>query len=216
MAKDARRAVGGAPGSAARAALRAGPLRVDGGMSSNSTLMQFQADVSGRAVVRPAVSETTALGAAYAAGLAVGVWSSTADLKLQWREAARWEPAMSPAAAHALVRRWDVAVSRSLGWATVGAAAPGDAAGPAARDVGVGIETAAAAGAGSEHGAHHHHHGANGAGGFRGRVRALWARGRASGALRTGALVLAGVAVGLLIGRARHRAEVRRWGAHRW
>ena len=67
-------------------------LRVDGGMTANELLMQFQADVLGVPVIRPKVTETTALGAAYAAGLATGFWSDQAELKERWAEDKRWEP----------------------------------------------------------------------------------------------------------------------------
>jgi glycerol kinase len=91
-------------------------LRVDGGMTANELLMQFQADVLGVDVVRPAVTETTALGAAFGAGLAVGGWSDTTELSSLWREAARWAPAMSSEDRERLTRRWHQAVDRSLGW----------------------------------------------------------------------------------------------------
>ena len=67
-------------------------LRVDGGMTVNELLMQFQADVLGVPVIRPKVTETTALGAAYAAGLAVGFWEDQDELKERWAEDKRWEP----------------------------------------------------------------------------------------------------------------------------
>ena len=72
-------------------------LRVDGGMTDNELLMQFQADIVNRAVVRPAVKETTALGAAYAAGLAVGVFRDVDDLRARWAESRRWLPQMDDA-----------------------------------------------------------------------------------------------------------------------
>ncbi|HMH58240.1 MAG TPA: glycerol kinase GlpK, partial [Galbitalea sp.] len=83
--------------NAAVADLGTGPteLRVDGGMTANELLMQFQADVLGIPVVRPVVAETTALGAAYAAGLAVGFWDSTDELRKYWREDKRWEPSIN-------------------------------------------------------------------------------------------------------------------------
>ena len=92
-------------------------LRVDGGMTVNELLMQFQADVLGVPVVRPRVIETTALGAAYAAGLATGVWSSTDDVRANWREARRWEPRMRAREVEQRAGRWREAVERSLGWA---------------------------------------------------------------------------------------------------
>ncbi len=91
-------------------------LRVDGGMTVNETLMQFQADILGVDVVRPAVTETTALGAAYGAGLAVGVWESTEQLGAMWAEAARWSPAMSDTERKRLRGRWSQAVARSYDW----------------------------------------------------------------------------------------------------
>ena len=72
-------------------------LRVDGGATANDTLLQFQADILGVPVVRPVVAETTALGAAYAAGLAVGFWSSLDDLRANWQEDKRWTPSMDEA-----------------------------------------------------------------------------------------------------------------------
>lgn len=91
-------------------------LRVDGGMTANSTLMQFQADLLGVDVVRPAMAETTVLGAAYGAGLATGLWSSTDQIRDLWVEDARWEPLMAPDARSRLHDRWSQAVERSLGW----------------------------------------------------------------------------------------------------
>jgi glycerol kinase len=101
-----------------RAGLPPGPLKVDGGMTANGLLMQFQADVLGTPVVLPAVAETTALGAAYAAGLAVGAYSGEQELCERWREARRWEPAMSRDEVDEPGRRWRMAVERSLGWET--------------------------------------------------------------------------------------------------
>ena len=72
-------------------------LKVDGGMVANETLMQFQADILGVPVIRPVVAETTALGAAYAAGLAVGFWASEDDIRTNWAEDKRWEPQMDDA-----------------------------------------------------------------------------------------------------------------------
>jgi glycerol kinase len=91
-------------------------LRVDGGMAANAALMQFQADVLGVPVVRPKVAETTALGAAFAAGLAVGFWSGLDELRGLWREDRRWEPAMEPAERDRLLRNWHKAVSKTLDW----------------------------------------------------------------------------------------------------
>jgi glycerol kinase len=100
-----------------------GELRVDGGASANDALMQFQADLLGVPVVRPAVTETTALGAAYLAGLAVGFWSSPAEIAGQWRVDRRFTPAMPRADAERLRERWREAVSRSTGWIAAGSGA---------------------------------------------------------------------------------------------
>jgi glycerol kinase len=91
-------------------------LRVDGGASTNNMLMQFQADLLGVPVVRPAVTETTALGAAYLAGLAVGFWSSPQEIASQWRADRRFEPAMPRSEADALQARWQEALERARGW----------------------------------------------------------------------------------------------------
>ena len=91
-------------------------LRVDGGASQNNTLMQFQADILQTTVVRPAVTETTALGAAYLAGLAVGYWKDEAEIATQWRAEKRFEPAMPRAQADALRSRWRLALERAKGW----------------------------------------------------------------------------------------------------
>jgi glycerol kinase len=91
-------------------------LRVDGGMTANELLMQFQADVLDMPVVRPAVTETTALGAAYAAGLAVGFWSGLDELCERWSEERRWEPRMDPTRREREYAAWRKAVARSLGW----------------------------------------------------------------------------------------------------
>ncbi|MDA1116790.1 MAG: glycerol kinase GlpK [Proteobacteria bacterium] len=92
-------------------------LRVDGGAAVNDLLMQFQADVLGVPVVRPKVLETTALGAAYLAGLAVGLWPSREALAAQWQADRRFEPQMNPAHAADLLGQWREAVKRSLRWA---------------------------------------------------------------------------------------------------
>jgi glycerol kinase len=92
-------------------------LRVDGGMITNELLMQFQADILGVPVVRPVVAETTALGAAYAAGLAVGFWKNTDELASNWREQKRWEPSISADERTALLAVWKKAVSKTLDWA---------------------------------------------------------------------------------------------------
>ena len=92
-------------------------MRVDGGMTANSLLMQFQADMIGVDVVRPEVSETTALGAAYAAGLAVGVWSDLAEIRDMWAESERWAPSMHQERRAELIERWRRAIERSHDWA---------------------------------------------------------------------------------------------------
>jgi len=92
-------------------------LRVDGGAATNDMLMQTQADLLGVPVVRPAVTETTALGAAYLAGLAVGYWPSVDAVSGQWKVDRRFEPRMPRGAAQALRARWTVALGRSKGWA---------------------------------------------------------------------------------------------------
>jgi glycerol kinase len=91
-------------------------LRVDGGGSRDDLMMQFQADILGIPVVRPAVIETTALGAAYAAGLATGVWPDRDTLRTHWREGRRWEPTMPAHEAERRVRLWRKAVTKSLDW----------------------------------------------------------------------------------------------------
>jgi len=91
-------------------------LRVDGGMVANELLMQFQADMLGVPVVRPRVVETTALGAAYAAGLAVGYWSSRDELVRNWGVEKRWLPSMSGAERERLYSSWRKAVTRSFDW----------------------------------------------------------------------------------------------------
>eukprot|EP01132_Coremiostelium_polycephalum_P014530 gene14530-17632_t len=91
-------------------------LRTDGGMTVNELLMQFQSDILDVPVVRPKVIETTALGAAYAAGLAVGYWKSTNDIVENWGVDKRWHPAMSKAERTKLFAAWNKAVTRSLDW----------------------------------------------------------------------------------------------------
>ena len=91
-------------------------LRVDGGMVVNDLLMQFQADLLGVPVVRPVVTETTALGAAYAAGLAVGFWDGLDDVRRHWAEDRRWEPARDDAWREREMTRWRKAVERTLDW----------------------------------------------------------------------------------------------------
>ncbi|MDZ5077817.1 glycerol kinase GlpK [Nesterenkonia sp. HG001] len=91
-------------------------LKVDGGMVVNETLMQFQADILGVDVVRPQVIETTALGAAYAAGLAVGFWKGTEEVTANWAEDKRWTPNMDQADREQALRLWKKAVTRSFDW----------------------------------------------------------------------------------------------------
>ena len=93
-----------------------GELRVDGGMIRNELLMQFQADILARPVVAAPITETTALGAAYAAGLAVGFWRGLDELRLMDRAGRRWEPSMPEADRSAGIARWHRGVERSLGW----------------------------------------------------------------------------------------------------
>ncbi|HWA97573.1 MAG TPA: FGGY-family carbohydrate kinase, partial [Pirellulales bacterium] len=93
-------------------------LKVDGGASVNNLLMQFQADVLGAPVRRPAVSETTALGAAYLAGLAVGFWQGTDDIERNWALDREFTPRMTPETRDGLLRRWSRAVERSRDWET--------------------------------------------------------------------------------------------------
>ena len=91
-------------------------LKVDGGMTANDALMQFQADILGVPVVRPVVAETTALGAAYAAGLAVGFWDNLDDLRANWQEDKRWEPNMDSGERDRELRLWKKAVTKSMDW----------------------------------------------------------------------------------------------------
>jgi glycerol kinase len=93
-----------------------GELKVDGGMTANELLMQFQADVLGVPVVRPKVTETTALGAAFVAGLAVGFWSDRDDLRERWVEDRRWQPQLDESAREREYARWKKAVTRSFDW----------------------------------------------------------------------------------------------------
>jgi glycerol kinase len=91
-------------------------LRVDGGMVKNELLMQFQSDILNREVVRPAVQETTALGAAYAAGLAVGFFSDLDELRSKWAVDRTWKPRVENAERESLYRQWKKAVTRSFDW----------------------------------------------------------------------------------------------------
>ncbi|WP_144758529.1 glycerol kinase GlpK [Curtobacterium sp. 9128] len=91
-------------------------LKVDGGMTANNELMQFQADILDVPVVRPVVAETTALGAAYAAGLAVGFWANLDELRANWQEDQRWEPSLDPAERDRTLRLWKKAVTKTFDW----------------------------------------------------------------------------------------------------
>ncbi|MCB9138351.1 MAG: glycerol kinase GlpK [Caldilineaceae bacterium] len=91
-------------------------LKVDGGMVQNELLMQFQADILGVPVIRPKISETTALGAAYAAGLAVGFWQSTDEMRANWGEDKRWSPNMDEEKRAELYAEWKKAVTRTFDW----------------------------------------------------------------------------------------------------
>jgi len=97
--------------------IRLQALRADGGAASNDLLMQLQADLLGVVVERPAVTETTALGAAYLAGLAVGYWSGLDEIAAQWRQGAEYRPAMSAGRRDELYASWQRAVERARGWA---------------------------------------------------------------------------------------------------
>ena len=91
-------------------------LKVDGGMVFNELLMQFQADILDVPVVRPQIAETTSLGAAYAAGLAVDFWDNLEDLRSNWHVDKTWEPQMDPQQREQLYADWKKAVTRTLGW----------------------------------------------------------------------------------------------------
>ena len=91
-------------------------LKVDGGMTADDLLMQFQADISGVDVIRPVVAETTALGVAYAAGIAVGFWNGTDDVIANWQEDKRWKPSMDTAERDRTYRLWKKAVTRTFDW----------------------------------------------------------------------------------------------------
>ena len=91
-------------------------LRTDGGMVGNHLLMQFQSDILNKPVVRPVVQETTALGAAYAAGLAVGFFKDTEELAANWAEDHRWNPSMEDAERERLYHFWKKAVTRTFDW----------------------------------------------------------------------------------------------------
>jgi len=91
-------------------------LKVDGGMVYNNLLMQFQSDTLNVPVIRPKVTETTALGAAYAAGLAVGFWSGIEELRQNWAEDKTWHPAMSSNVREKYYLEWKKAVDRTFNW----------------------------------------------------------------------------------------------------
>jgi glycerol kinase len=92
-------------------------MRVDGGITANSLCMQMQADIMGIDITRPLITETTALGAAYAAGLAVGVWSNTDELKKQWQQSRRWNPTTTSDDRATGYAGWKKAIERTLNWA---------------------------------------------------------------------------------------------------
>ena len=96
--------------------VRLSSLRVDGGMVRNELLMQFQADILDVPVTRPKISETTALGAAYAAGLAVGFWSNLEELRRNWQADKTWQPQMGEERRDRLYRGWQKAVTRTFDW----------------------------------------------------------------------------------------------------
>jgi glycerol kinase len=100
--------------------VRLAVMKVDGGATVNNTLMQLQADVLGVPVVRPVVAETTALGAAYAAGLATGFWKDVADLRQNWKADRQWEPRWSQDQRESSYKGWQKAVERTLNWTDVG------------------------------------------------------------------------------------------------
>jgi glycerol kinase len=94
-------------------------LRVDGGVTANELCMQMQSDILGVPVSKPVVAETTALGAAYGAGLAVGFWKSTDELKRNWNEDRRWTPQWNDEQRERGYAGWKKAVDRTLGWVDV-------------------------------------------------------------------------------------------------
>ena len=100
--------------------IRISELRVDGGATANNLLMQFQSDILDAPVVRPRVYETTALGAAYLAGLAVGYWESPGDIRQQWQTDKKFIPAMEPDKRKELLKGWKRAVAASIAWANAG------------------------------------------------------------------------------------------------
>jgi glycerol kinase len=102
---------------AADSGLKLPQLRVDGGASANNTLLQFQADLLQTPIVRPKVTETTALGAAYLAGLATGFWKNAEDLEHHWQVDRAFEPRMEPSRVAEIRSNWNKAVERAKGWA---------------------------------------------------------------------------------------------------
>jgi len=94
-------------------------LKVDGGLTNSIPLMEFQSDLLAIPVIRPKIVETTALGAAYAAGLSVGVFKDLDQLRQQWQEEKRWVPHMNEALRQKKIRLWRKAVSRTLNWKSV-------------------------------------------------------------------------------------------------
>ena len=94
-------------------------LKVDGGVTANELCMQIQSDILGVPVSRPVVAETTALGAAYAAGLAVGFWANTDELRENWNESKRWEPQWDDEQREVGYAQWKKAVTRTLDWVDV-------------------------------------------------------------------------------------------------
>ncbi len=92
-------------------------MRVDGGITANSLCMQMQADIMGIDITRPLITETTALGAAYAAGLATGVWKNTEELKALWQQSRRWNPTSTAESRSVGYADWKKAIERTLNWA---------------------------------------------------------------------------------------------------
>ena len=92
-------------------------LKVDGGATTNDFLMQLQADILGTEVIRPQVAETTSLGAAYAAGLAVGFWNDLDELRANWQIDATWQPQSTETERESGYTGWQKAVERTLDWA---------------------------------------------------------------------------------------------------
>ena len=91
-------------------------MRVDGGITANELCMQMQADIMGIDITRPLIGETTALGAAYVAGLAVGFWSSTDEIKKLWQQSRQWQPRITAQSRNEGYRQWRKAIERTLNW----------------------------------------------------------------------------------------------------